>query len=259
MASRFRKPKIRFSMVGRSANRRHRRCRRRARCGPGDPRRFRHGVRRGILAPTHSLVGRSSIYQIPLLRLQITPVFRDNTTNRLELHLTNNSLVPQATTGGSSGMSCELSELALQWQGDAYILCNYLDQRQDGKYVWLQWSKDHSELAERLWPAVARAARSRLYAAVPDLMRLSETATHPDQLDSSSFTALGGIRLARAETSANGAAHAGPWTYFAKHSPWMGTLPRRCGAASRSTSAVGRQKNQRPTDPRRPHNRGRQR
>ena len=69
------------------------------------------------------------------------------------------------------------------WRGDAYILCNYLDQQdEEGKYVWLQWSKEHSDLAKRLWPTVALASRNHLYTEVPNLMRRAETVADPEQL-----------------------------------------------------------------------------
>jgi tetratricopeptide (TPR) repeat protein len=133
----------------------------------------------------HTFARRSFVfYRIPLVRLQITPVFRDNATNRLERYLTNIGLLPQPPAAGVRWDVVRAGGAgAWQWQGEASILCNYLDQQlPDGNYVWLQWSKDHPELAKRLWPAVARAARSHLYTVIPDLMRLSEQTDSPHQL-----------------------------------------------------------------------------
>ena len=124
-------------------------------------------------------------YQIPLLGIQVTPVYRWPDTNALELHLTGKKLVPKSaakkprwdivaiTTAGSPTGS----------PGDANLLCSYLDTHDDeGVLVWLDWTKKHPKLAKTLWPAVAQVARDDRYAAVPDMIEAAMRAETPESL-----------------------------------------------------------------------------
>jgi hypothetical protein len=123
-------------------------------------------------------------YQIPLLRIQISPVFRDNITSPLERYVSKQGF----TAGPSKQASRWVIVRAVfagsrRWSGDSEILCKYLDQRdQDGDYAWLKWSKEHPELAKCLWPKIAQAAQQDLYVMVPALFHLADTATDSDRL-----------------------------------------------------------------------------
>jgi tetratricopeptide (TPR) repeat protein len=70
----------------------------------------------------------------------------------------------------------------LHRRGDASILVQYLDAtNSDDELVWLKWTKDHPDLASKLWPAVASVARQKLYIFVPDLIAATGRATDPDR------------------------------------------------------------------------------
>jgi hypothetical protein len=155
-------------------------------------------------------------YRIPLLRFQITPVFRDNTTSRLERYLNSNGLIPQPPAGASRWDVVRAVGVGIgHWRGDACILCNYLDQQdEDGKYVWLEWSKDHSDLAKQLWPMVVHAGRNRLYTVVPDLIHLAETIDDPVQLAESLTSQLVEAYVRSGQIHQRMEQHAQAVTYF---------------------------------------------
>ena len=117
--------------------------------------------------------------EIPLVRIQITPITRDDTTNDLAKYLVRKKLL---------GKPQEESRWDLVWanggqHGEARILCTYLDSMNiDGEEVWLDWSRKNAEYAKILWPAVAKLAGQELYSFVPDLFVLARSATDKDQL-----------------------------------------------------------------------------
>ncbi len=114
-------------------------------------------------------------FQIPLVGIQVTPIFRDDTTNSLENYLVANNLIKTASTA------------PLRWdlvrafgvgsgavRGDAEILSNYLDATDaDGDLFWQKWSDKQGESAKLLWPPVAELARQQLYILVPELFELA--------------------------------------------------------------------------------------
>jgi len=123
-------------------------------------------------------------FQIPLVGIQVTPIFRDDTTNSLENYLVANNFIKTAATqpprwdlvraiGSGSG----------QVRGDADVLCNYLDTTDaDGNLFWQTWSDKHGESAKRLWPLVAELARQQLYILVPELFELASAERDPKRL-----------------------------------------------------------------------------
>jgi tetratricopeptide (TPR) repeat protein len=130
-------------------------------------------------------------YEIPLLRVQVFPIVRQDCTNDLEQYLTSEKIIaamgtPEsqrrwdlvvATQGGSDQTRLMFSE------GDARILCSYLDARDaDNKIVWLEWTKQHREVAKVLWPLIAELARQELYFFVPDLLLAARGAKQAEEL-----------------------------------------------------------------------------
>jgi hypothetical protein len=123
-------------------------------------------------------------FRIPLLGVQISPVWRWGSSGELEAYLTQHKFVPpcprrpprwHVATAHFAGTS--------SLQGDAHILCKYLDARQeDGELIWLAWTKDNATSAKALWPAVAQLAQQNLYTFVPELMRLAGDECEPIQL-----------------------------------------------------------------------------
>jgi hypothetical protein len=122
-------------------------------------------------------------YQIPLLRIQITPVFRDSATTGVDRYLSGNGFLASARPSPRWHVVRAIGAGWGHWIGDAQILCNYLDQTDEqGAYVWLRWSKEHPELAKCLWPTIVELARENLYMFVPELMVLAQSARDADQL-----------------------------------------------------------------------------
>jgi hypothetical protein len=114
-------------------------------------------------------------HQIPWVQLQVTPVQRHDTTNDLEHHLRRQRLIAPGpprrwdlvTVYAGAGLT----------QGQAQILCRYLDQRNaEGKLRWLEWTNQQPELALPFWAAVQQAAQLEAYCLVPELFALAE---HP--------------------------------------------------------------------------------
>jgi tetratricopeptide (TPR) repeat protein len=118
-------------------------------------------------------------WEVPLLGIQVWPIDRTDDTNDLERFLTADKLITEIKTtdaqrrwdlvqvshGGFDQSAVGFSE------GEARILCSYLDaQDENKKIIWLEWSKQHQELAKILWPMVAKLARQELYVFVPDLL-----------------------------------------------------------------------------------------
>lgn len=155
-------------------------------------------------------------YQLPLVRIQITPVSRNNATNRLQRFLISHGLVPQSPTTSPRWDVVHANGAGIgHWSGDAAILCHYLDQRDDdGNSRWLRWSKNHPKLAKCLWPTVAHVARQQLYALVPDLIHLAQTTDEPAQFDEQISLQLANAYLWLGETHQQLAQHARAVTYF---------------------------------------------
>jgi hypothetical protein len=147
-------------------------------------------VRGQEFAP-HSFARREfSYFEIPLVGLQISPVFRQDVTNDLESHLAGEKLVAGSKKTSAERWDLVVArrgtsqvELRIISQGNARILCEYLD-AQDSRqaYIWLDWTNRNPELAKVVWPAVARLARQDLYVFAPELLRRASQATDPVQL-----------------------------------------------------------------------------
>ncbi len=123
-------------------------------------------------------------YQIPLLGIQVTPVYRSDATNSLETYLQTRGSIPGTTLENPRwDLVTVIAGISKPVRGDAEILCRYLealDQR--GDLYWRQWSIRHPAAARVLWPLVAFAARQQLYVFVPDLFELADREVDPGRL-----------------------------------------------------------------------------
>ena len=119
-------------------------------------------------------------YEIPLVGLQVSPVYRSERKSDLVVHLRTNNLLPASRQEEPRWHFVHALRGSRSLTGDAHILCTYFDIQQDDHNLWLQWSQDHPELAAILWPAVAEVARGQQYVFVPDLLDLAAAAEHPD-------------------------------------------------------------------------------
>ena len=124
-------------------------------------------------------------FQIPLLGIQVTPIFRDDTTNSLENHLITFGFVkPGSKKPARWDLVRAIGAGSGTQRGDAEILCSYLDATDaNGGLIWRGWSDKHSERATLLWPLVAELARQQLYFFVPELFDLARGESDPKTLD----------------------------------------------------------------------------
>ena len=123
--------------------------------------------------------------EIPLIGLPVTPITRKKDTRPIEQHLANQNLVGQKVDEPRWDLVVATRGLGLQQirQGDAKILCEYLDTVDDESgTVWLKWTKDNKELAKVFWPAIDRLAQQGLYVFVPDLFHLAARHDDPELL-----------------------------------------------------------------------------
>jgi hypothetical protein len=132
-------------------------------------------------------------YELPLLQIQITPIYRDECTNPLEQHLLRETLI------GSEASSELRWDLVWAQQGarsmdfgDANILCDYLDARDgNNRLRWRDWTDENPELAKVLWATVDRLAAEQLYLLIPDVFVLADRATDAPELEETIAETLG--------------------------------------------------------------------
>ena len=111
-------------------------------------------------------------YELPLIRLKITPVWRDVQRNQLETMLVAGKyIVPQSPPKRWDLITAQRG--GSEWrQGDAQILCHYLDAWDPEKNLtsfWETWTSDHPALAKVLWPEIVKLAQRDLYFLIPAL------------------------------------------------------------------------------------------
>jgi hypothetical protein len=168
-------------------------------------------------------------YQLPLVQIQISPIHRTDQTNQLEKHLTNEKLVTEIPTTDDkrrwdlvAAMTGVPPGQTVVAQGEARILCSYLDAEREGKNVWLEWSKGHAELAKILWPMVAKLARQELYVFIPELLVVARGASEAAALQQQVDDLLARKYLEFAKTQQQLGQHAGAVELFTEaiaHSP----------------------------------------
>jgi hypothetical protein len=133
----------------------------------------------GVEFNPHSFERRQfSFYEIPLLRLQVTPLSRTIHSGEVEqLVKTQKYVVPPP------GVSPQWHLVSLRRNSlespptDALILQRYFDASDDDSHrFWHEWSVAHPALAKVLWTAVARYAQHDLYLLLPPLFELASNA-----------------------------------------------------------------------------------
>jgi hypothetical protein len=120
-------------------------------------------------------------YELPVVRMQITPVRRELRRSTLAQTLVDKKFIPCTTPPRrwdlvvSRRMGEELR------QGDAQILSQYLDVPDDrDESHWLQWTEDHPAVARILWPVIAKLAQQELYLFTPELFELAAEQSDPE-------------------------------------------------------------------------------
>ena len=122
-------------------------------------------------------------FRIPLVRLQITPVVRWDTSNDLENHVGRNSLKGRRKIPAKRWDVATVNSGTRREAGDAAILCNYLDTKnEDDEFLWLKWTKSDEARAKPLWLAVHDAAKIKAYVCIPVLFEIAELQEDAKQL-----------------------------------------------------------------------------
>jgi tetratricopeptide (TPR) repeat protein len=125
-------------------------------------------------------------YELPLIRLKITPVTRVTSTHQLEQLLVNSNYIVSQPPPKRWDL-VTVTRVGRPWQqGDASILCQYLDaydpNTKNVVSVWETWTTDHPALAKVLWPEVAALARQDLYFLIPRLFDQALVTDNPQTL-----------------------------------------------------------------------------
>ena len=140
-------------------------------------------VRGSEFAPTHFQQRDFSFYEIPLLRIQITPIRRTGTTPSTARFLRQKALVKPHTGAPQTWHLVSISRgLAGSTPADAELLISQLGIRQGSDPYWKTWSNDHPAHAKLLWPVVQKLAERELYVLLPELFEVAQLEQTPQQL-----------------------------------------------------------------------------
>lgn len=135
-------------------------------------------------------------YELPLVRVRVTPVWRERVTSSLQRSLAGSGKLKPAGEGASDPFPAQnpprwdlvwMQRGRSNYDDDALILYRYFAKEQDANLIfqedgaaakhWATWTNNHDELAGVLWPAVAEAARQGLYLFTPALLTAAEQMT----------------------------------------------------------------------------------
>ena len=138
-------------------------------------------------SPTHFQQRRFSFYEIPLLRIQITPIQRKGDTPATALYVRQNALITPYTGAPTVWHLVSLSRgLTGSTPADANLLVDQLELSPGGKDYWTEWSKDHKNKAKILWPFIQQLAERELYLLIPALFERAQLEPQtPQQLQES--------------------------------------------------------------------------
>lgn len=139
-------------------------------------------------APSHFEIRRFSFIEIPLLRLQITPIRRFSESSVLQSYLNTSSLITRPPGQPTAWHLVELSRFGVSTQpADAKLLTDFLKIPYFGfamrrgaaaqsDLYWHQWSIGHPEHAAVLWPQIQKLADRELYLLIPDVFQIADAA-----------------------------------------------------------------------------------
>lgn len=134
-------------------------------------------------APTHFQQRHFSFFEIPLLRLQITPIRRTAQTPATANYLRLHSLVKTSAGAPSSWHLVSISRgLTGETPAAADLLTSQLDLETEGTEYWRSWSVDHPQRAKVFWPIVQELALRELYILLPQLFELAQLDLSADEL-----------------------------------------------------------------------------
>lgn len=150
-------------------------------------------------------------YEIPLLRLQVLPLWRAEANGEVEELVTSTPYVlPEPNAPEQWHLISMQRSSQKSPPTDVQILARCLDaQDEHADSFWAEWSIKHPECATILWPEVARLARLELYVLMPPLFEAARNANDAKlfqnelkRLQPEQLKALG-IRWQQRSSSAN--------------------------------------------------------
>lgn len=130
----------------------------------------------GIEISNQDLTTREFFYwQIPVARIQVTPVYRQPLTScssETEIASLLKPLQPGITPQWDLVQFNDAFVKDGGSRSDGAILWEYLKLEQEANFFWVEWTKKHPTRAKELWPAIQDLARARLYSGMPKLFEL---------------------------------------------------------------------------------------
>jgi hypothetical protein len=117
-------------------------------------------------------------HEVPLLRLQVTPLWRVESNGDVEqLVIAQKYVAPDPQAPETWHLISMVRRNFKQPPTDVQILARYLDAKdEDEDSYWANWSTKYPELAAIFWPEVARLARLDEYVLLPPLFELARNA-----------------------------------------------------------------------------------
>lgn len=112
-------------------------------------------------------------YQIPGVRIQITPISRQTISTDFGGVVIGNKWVKTKSTSRWHLVWASIANRQME-RGDASILTEFIG---DNNSVWSRWSDAQPVCAKRFWPEVIDLARRNHYLLIPELMAVAEGAT----------------------------------------------------------------------------------
>lgn len=126
---------------------------------------------------------RFSVHEIPILKIQISPIRRTTSQSATARYLLAKSLIqpPKANASQPAANTWHLVELSRggmsQFSADAKLLTDQLEayvrhQNKPGEF-WHNWSTSEPKKAQVLWPAIQKLAQRELYILVPRIFSMA--------------------------------------------------------------------------------------
>ncbi|MEY4566620.1 MAG: hypothetical protein RLY14_1590 [Planctomycetota bacterium] len=130
----------------------------------------------GIEISNQDLTAREFYYwQIPVARIQVSPVYRQLLTSSTSETEIANLLKPLKPGVTPQWDLVQFNDAFVKDGGsrsDGAILWEYIQLGQDANFFWVEWTKKHPTRAKELWPAIQDLASSHLYSGMPKLFEL---------------------------------------------------------------------------------------
>jgi hypothetical protein len=140
-------------------------------------------------APTHFSLREFEFFQIPIIRLQVSPIWRTGRSLDLPIYLMTAGLitVPKDPPSRWDLVGIMTTEDVSSFNGDAGLLVAWLTAGDQGGGAehWKEWSQQHPEAAKELWGTVQSLAERELYVLIPQLFALAERETNVEKLRTS--------------------------------------------------------------------------